>query len=442
MAYTTSTLTYIAGGPVEGAWKLWEYTTTDTLAQVTAAGYVTDATFKGMSLGDFVLVVNQTNPQGYILQVQNLTTGSVNVSGTATLAAPAGVGGSQLAFPRNIIDGGDFTTNPWQRGTNFTGIANTLTYTADRFFAVGGAASSISVSQVPGVTAVPGFSQALQFGRAAANANTAVLNLGQVVETLDSIRAQGQTIALSFWAQAGANWSPTNGALNVLLASGTATNQSAASLAAGTWTGYNSLTLTPQQNISPNSSPGTAVLTAGANIAQQITTSWQRYLFTATVPVGCTQLGVLFNATPVGTAGAADFVQIMGVQLEIGAQATPFEHRDIELELALAQRYFFNIPEPASGVIVGAGMVAGAASEIIFIPLPVQMRAAPTVTVSAGSFKFNLAGTATAVGTFAAGTTHTPNYISVTGTAAGTAGQGTLLQGGGGAGFIQASADF
>jgi hypothetical protein len=441
MAYTTGTLTYIAGGPIEGAWKLWEYTTTDTLAQVTAAGYITDATFKGMSLGDFVIVVNQTNPQGYILQVQNLTAATLSMSGAATLAAPAGVGGSQLALPRNIIDGGDFTANPWQRGTSFTGIAGTVTYTADRFFAVGGASSSISVSQ-QAVTAVPGFAQALQFGRAAANANTAVISLGQVIETLDSIRAQGQTVTLSLWAQAQPNWSPANGTLNVQLVSGTGTNQSAASLVAGTWTGFSSLTLTPQQNLSPNSSPNTAVVTPGANIGQQITTGWQRYAFTAQVPAGSTQLGVLFNATPVGTAGAADFVQIMGVQLEIGAQTTPFEHRDIELELAIAQRYFFNIPEPAAGVIVGAGMVAGATSEIIFIPLPVQMRAAPTVTVSAGSFKFNLAGTATAVGTFAPGATHTPNYISVTGTAAGTAGQGTLLQGGGGAGFIQASADF
>ncbi len=442
MAYTTGTLTYLAGGPIEGAWKLWEYTTADTLAQVTAPGYITDATFKGMNLGDFVIVVNQAIPQGYVLQVQNLTAGTLGTSGVATLAAPAGVGGPQLAFPRNIIDGGDFTTNPWQRGTSFTGIAGTLTYTADRFFAVGGASSSISVSQVTGVTAVPGFTQALQFGRAAGNANTAVINLGQVVETLDSIRLQGQTVTLSFWAQAGANWSPANGALNVLLASGTGTNQGAAGLVAGTWTGYSSLTLTPQQNLSPNSSPGAAVLTPAANIAQQITASWQRYSFTATVPAGCTQLGVLFNATPAGTAGAADAVQIMGIQLEPGAQVTAFEHRDIELELAIAQRYFFNIPEPAAGVIVGAGMVAGATSEIIFIPLPVQMRAAPTVTVSAGSFKFNLAGTATAVGTFAAGATHTPNYISVTGNAAGTAGQATLLQGGGGAGFIQASADF
>src|SRR6266852_5808232 len=404
MAYTTGTLTYIAGGPIEGAWKLWEYTTTDTLAQATAAGYITDATFKGISLGDFVIVANQTNPQGYILQVQHLTAGTMSVSGTATLAAPAGVGGSQLAFPRNIIDGGDFTTNPWQRGASFTAIASTLTYTADRFFAVGGASSSISVSQITGITAVPGFTQARQFGRAAANANTAVINLGQVVETLDSIRAQGQTVTLSFWAQGGANWSPANGALNVLLGSGAGANQSAASLVAGTWTGYTSLELTPQQNIAPTSSPNNAVLTAGANIAQQITTSWQRYAFTATAPAGCTQLAVLFNATPVGTAGAADFVQIMGVQLEIGAQATPFEHRDIEVELAIAQRYFFNIPEPGSGVIVGAGMVAGTNAEIIVIPLPVQMRAAPTVTVSAGTFKFNLAGTATAVGTFAPGT--------------------------------------
>src|SRR5215468_11263326 len=190
MAYTTGTLTYIAGGPIEGAWKLWEYTTTDTLAQVTAAGYITDATFKGMSLGDFVIVVNQTNPLGYILQVQNLTAGTMSVSGVATLAAPAGVGGSQLAFPRNIVDGGDFTVNPWQRGTSFTGIANTLTYTADRFFAVGGASSSISASR-QSVTAVPGFSKALQFGRANGNGNTAVITLGQVIETADVIRMQG-----------------------------------------------------------------------------------------------------------------------------------------------------------------------------------------------------------------------------------------------------------
>jgi hypothetical protein len=323
MPYTTGTLTYLAGGLIEGAWKLWEYTTADTLAQVTAPGYIVDATFKGMNVGDFVIVVNQAIPQGYILQVQNLTPGTLSVPGAASLVAPAGVGGPLLAFPRNIIDGGDFTTNPWQRGTSFTGIANTVTYTADRFFAVGGASSAISVSQVTGVAAVPGFSQALQIGRAAGNASTAVISLGQVVETLDSIRLQGQTVTLSFWAQAGANWSPANGVLNVLLASGTGVNQSAANLAAAAWTGFTQLTLAPQQNLSPNSSPGAAVLTPGANIGQQITASWQRYSFTATVPAGCTQLGLMFNATPTGTAGAADFVQDpQGIEIIDGVTET------------------------------------------------------------------------------------------------------------------------
>src|SRR6516164_2651097 len=72
MAYTTGTLSYLAGGPLEGAWKLWEYTSTDSLAVVTGSGYITDATAKGMSIGDFVIVANQTNPQGYILQVQSI----------------------------------------------------------------------------------------------------------------------------------------------------------------------------------------------------------------------------------------------------------------------------------------------------------------------------------------------------------------------------------
>jgi hypothetical protein len=432
MAYTTGTLSYLAGGPVEGSWKLWDYTTTDSLAALTGSGYITDATAKGMGVGDFVIVANQVNPQGYILQVQSMTAASGNTPGTATLAQPAGVGGSLLALPRNIIDGGDFTTNPWQRGTSFTSIANTLTYTADRWFAVGGASSSISVSQ-QAVTAVPSFGNALQFGRAAANANTAVISLGQVIESADSIRAQGQQVTLSFWALAGANWSPANGNLNIQIVSGTGSNQSAGSAVAGTWTGYSSLTVTPQQ--------GSAA--PAANIAQPITGTWTRYSFTAPVPATATQLATLFNATPVGTAGAADFVQIIGVQLEIGPQPTPFEHLDIQMVLEICQRYFWQINEPASGVVVGTGSVNASNSEQFYLATPVQMRTAPTVSVTVGSFKVNSAtgGIVAATG-LTGNATHTTNAIGLNATGTGTAGQGAQLQGGGGAGFIQASADF
>jgi hypothetical protein len=66
---------------------------------------------------------------------------------------------------------------------------------------------------------------------------------------------------------------------------------------------------------------------------------------------------------------------------------------------------------------------------------------APTVIVAAGSFKTMQAGAAAST-TIAPGATHTPNAISINGNSAGTTGQATLLQGGGGSGWIIASADF
>ena len=319
---------------------------------------------------------------------------------------------------RNMIDGGDFSINPFQRGTSFSAIANTLTYTADRFFAVGGASSSISVSQ-QSQTDVAGFNKSLRFGRGSGT-DTATINLGQVLETADSIRAQGQQVTLSFWAKAGSQFSALSSALTVQVVSGTGTDQLAANLVAGSWTG--------QANV--------------INASQAITTTATRYSFTGTVGAGASQLGVLFSYAPTGSNNTTDTVDFYGIQLEIGGQASPYEHRDIQVELEICQRYFWQINEPASGVVVGAGMINGTNSELIFIPLPVQMRAAPAVTVSAGSFKFNIAGTATAVAGFAGGSTHTANYISVIGTTTATSGQGTLLQGGGGAGTIAASADF
>lgn len=325
---------------------------------------------------------------------------------------------TMLANFRNVLDGGDFTINPFQRGTSQSAdIANTLTYTADRWFMVGGASSALDWSQQADTT-VAGFADSLRMQRKSANTDTHALNLGQVIETSDAIRLQGQTVTLSFWAATGANYSGGN--LTVQLVSGTGTNQSAANLVSGSWTGATNV----------------------INATQALSGTMTRYQFSGTVPAGCTQLGVLLSWTPSGTAGSNDYIQVNGFQLEVGAVAGPFEHRDVEVELALCQRYFFQINEPASGVVVGAGMITSTNNETIFIPLPVQMRAAPTVAVTAGSFKFNIAGTATAVAGFAAGTTHTPNYISVVGTTTGTSGQGTLLQGGGGAGLISASADF
>ena len=325
---------------------------------------------------------------------------------------------------RNLIDGGDFSINPYQRnipglasgGVIATPIAATPTYFADRFFACGGASCAVLTAAVAD-TCVQGFSQSLKVSRQAGNSNLSAINVGQVLETFDSLRCQGQTVTLSFWARAGATFS--GGALSVQVIEGNGVNQSAASLVAGTWTG---------------ASP---VISA----QQALTTTMTRYQFTGVVPSSSTQLGVLLSFTPTGTAGADDSIVINGVQLEIGPQASPFEHLDAQVVLEVCQRYAWAIPEPAAGVVIGAGMNTGAAAQIFYMATPVQLLKAPTVTVSAGTFKTQQGAVATAT-TITAGATHTPNAISINGNSAGTAGQATLLQGGGGSGWIIASADF
>jgi hypothetical protein len=325
---------------------------------------------------------------------------------------------------RNLIDGGDFSINPFQRnipglasgGVIATPIAATPTYFADRFFAVGAAGSAILMAAVAD-TSVLGFNQSLKVSRQSANANTAAIKFGQVIETLDSLRCQGQPVTLSFWAKAGASYS--GAALGAQVIPGSGVNQSAASLVAGTWTAA--------------SSP--------INAAATLTKLMTRYQFSGVVPSGATQVAVLFSFTPSGTAGADDSISINGVQFEIGSSASPFERLDAQVVFEQCQRYAWAIAEPGAGVVIGAGANTSAAAQLIYIATPVQMLKAPTLTVAPGSFKTVQAGAAAAT-TISAGATRTPNAISINGNSAGSVGQATLLQGGGGSGWIVANADF
>jgi hypothetical protein len=325
---------------------------------------------------------------------------------------------------RNLIDGGDFSINPFQRnipglasgGVISSPIAATPTYFADRFFAAGGAGSAILMAAVAD-TSIVGFNQSLKISRQVGNTSASTISVGQVIETFDALRCQGQAVTLSFWAKAGAYYS--GGPLNLQILSGTSNNQSAASLLASTWSG---------QSIA-------------LSATQTLTLGMTRYQFTGVVPVNASQLAMLLSFSPTGTAGADDSISINGVQLEIGASASPFERLDAQVVLELCQRYAWLQPEPVAGVVIGAGANTGASSQLFYMATPVPMLKGPTVTVSAGAFKTNQAGVATAT-TITPGATHTPNAISINGNSSGTVGQATMLQGGGGSGWILASADF
>lgn len=306
-------------------------------------------------------------PFGWIVGGPNYRLDDGGPTGAAGLCAvlfdPQGltppIAASLYDFPRNLLDGGDATTNPWQRGTSFSSIAGTATYTADRWAVVANAASAAQFSQSADTT-IAGYGDVFKWGRPSGNTDTHAIVVGQALETLDSVRTQGQSVTFSFTAKKGANYS--GGSLTVQVAfSTTAGNDSAAHLLANStnWS-------------SGAASPGGYVI----NATQTLTGSYVRYQFTGTVPAGCTQLGVVLTWTPTGTAGADDNVYANGFQLEVGNGATPFEHRDVEVELALCQRYCYVLGGTAG--IIGTGAATSATAAGFFIPFPTQMRTAPT----------------------------------------------------------------
>ena len=81
----------------------------------------------------------------------------------------------------------------------------------------------------------------------------------------------------------------------------------------------------------------------------------------------------------------ANYLNITGVQLELGSVATDFEHRSYGEILADCQRYYWEVPE--TGVDGGYGYKGGTASAFSFnsaCTFPVKMRTTPTVVVSGG----------------------------------------------------------
>ena len=335
------------------------------------------------------------------------------------------------AVYRDLLDGGDFTVAPWQRnipglasgGVIASAITTTPTYFADRWFHVAGA-GGILVSKVTDAS-VPGYNVGLKTQRQSGSTDTTLIQTGQVMESPDVVRTQGQYLTLSVLVKAGANFSGAGLNLNIIGSSGV--NQSSANLVAGSWTAQATLATS---------------LTA-------LTPGYQKITLTTNspVPASVNQLAVTFTYTPTGTAGADDSFTILDTQLELGTYASPFERREAQVELELAQRYAAVFAEPASGVFVGAGNLTSATNASIILPLPVQLWRAPVLTglgaVSLGTFKVAAGGTVYTPSALAGNANHTPLIVGLTATiSGGTTGQGVTLQGGGGSGYVVASADF
>jgi hypothetical protein len=304
-----------------------------------------------------------TKSSGSLTQKMTITeSGDVGI-GTTTPAAKLDVNGSiksdNLSSVNAILNS---QFNVWQRGTTGAGASGVGSgFVADRW--QGGrngfvAGETISRQVTGDTTNLPFIQYCARIQRDASNTNTAKLNFVQSVETVNSIPFAGKTVTYSFYARAGANFSSTSNLLAAEFVTGTGTDQ----------------------NLFSAGFSGQVIAISGS---ATLTTTWQRFAFTASLGSNITQIGASLAYTPTGTAGANDYFEVTGVQLELGNVATPYRSNQptYQAELAACQRYYWRTTNPTAGQFPsptnGVGIAESTTGIIVPLQCPVTMRKNP-----------------------------------------------------------------
>jgi hypothetical protein len=275
---------------------------------------------------------------------------------------------------KNAIINGGFDI--WQRGTTGVGATGAGTgFVADRWQSFRGSyTAGMTVSQQSPGSTLSQFRYCIRGQRDSGNTSTASIVFSQQIETSNAILYAGQSITLSYYARAGATFSGTTADRSIYWGTGIDQNGST-----GGYTGSTQVTLTGVSN-------------------PALSTSWQRYIFTGTIGSTATQMYLSLLYYPTGTAGATDYIEYAGVQLELGSTATAFSRAGgtIQGELAACQRYYLRVaggsayyPLTSSGFSVSTTQFYG------IVSFPVQMRVAPSAleqTGTAANYGVNEAG--------------------------------------------------
>lgn len=265
-----------------------------------------------------------------------------------------------------------------QRGTSVTGISNTADYkTADRWqtlLASGGTYTQAITADVP---TGQGFANALRM-----TCTTAITSLtsgaynflrqsleGQTLQHIKKGTTNAQPLTLQFWVKGS-----TTGTYIIELVDSNNRSISASYTisAANTW---------EQKTITfPADTTGTIVNTnafglglyfwlgAGSSFTSgTLNTTWNTRV-DANIAVGQTNLSAAVN----------NYIQITGVQLEPGSQASPFEFVRYDDELRRCQRYYYRINASEIYTIYGFGMTHSTTAAGFFVPHIVPMRDKPS----------------------------------------------------------------
>jgi len=315
----------------------------------------------------------------------------------AELERPIGVKGNELmraetvqdardlvsAGRKNLVINGDLRL--WQRSTSATlNNSTSQTYkTADRWSHYHLTDGAVTESQSTDVPTGAGFYYSLKHEVSTADTSIAAGQYhahrydieGHDVAHLMWGTSQAKTITVSFWAK-----SSVSGDYGFCIRPGANFSRfyvdTLTISQANTWKRY-SFTV-------PGCTDGTWEKTTSAGLEVQISHSMGTTYQTSTLRQWTSSLVVSPTTQVNWMATVGNTWYITGLQVEVGKNATDFDHRPVGQELALCQRYFWKTDTDNSYSQVANGMYTTNNTVKCVVQHPVSMRTRPTVSVSSG----------------------------------------------------------
>jgi hypothetical protein len=311
-------------------------------------------------------------------------------------------GGMSGAFPspnRNLLYNGAMQVH--QRGTSTAGITGTGYYTADRWMIIKSNFGTWTNTVENDAPSGSGFRNSYKVLCTTSSASPAADDYAVVIQQLEGQdvqrimkgTAQAQPLTLSFWAK-----SNVTGTHTVTLYDADNTRGVSASYtisASATWTRHVVTFTGDTTGIFDNDNQSSLQvyfnLGGGSNRAGgSLQTSWGAWGFDNS------WMGSQVNVA----AATNNYWQVTGVQLEVGAAATPFEFKSFGQELAECQRYYESVVFPLHYAAAFNGTD-------IYLPVyyAVTKRATPTITLPSSTNAVRNTS----------GTTKSPEYAWTTG---------------------------
>ena len=283
---------------------------------------------------------------------------------------------SQIGGRRNIIYNGAMKVA--QRGTSSTGIgASSGFFTLDRYkISVSGTAGRLTMSQVA-VTDLSGFANALKLDCTTADTSIAAGEFlllhqdfeGQDLQQMKKGTSDAEKVTVSFYVKG-------NASATYAVELFDNDNDRSVSQSFSVTTSWNRVILTFPAD------------TTGTFDDDNATSLRMFFWLHSGSTYGGGSLGTTWHTTAANrAAGISSFFDstdrtffLTGVQMEIGSQATPFEHRSFGEELGLCQRYLYNMPGSDFQYVLH-GWSHDSDTFVTIKEFPTTMRATPTIEV-------------------------------------------------------------